>query len=326
MIQNLLIALCLFATSPLAGGGDEKAKQRTELHLKPNVTARGLHVTIGDLCDLVPGDTAGLALTRIRFSQAPALGHGRTVTRTEIVQSLAAAGVELATVKLTGAEEIMLQSIAVEIPGQELLDAALAALQAQLAVEGGDVEVEAPARLRSVQAPPGRDGQDLRARVRGPRTGPNSAVVDVEILVDGENCRAIPLTFKLQRFQPLLKTIGPLRAGSPLGPDSLALVREPLAQASAVYLNDMSQIEGLVAARSLTAGQRLTLNDVAPPALVHRGDVVTVVLNKGRVKVTTKALANHDAPLGGRVTVTNTQSRSQLTGFVHGPGLVVVAP
>ena len=34
-------------------------------------------------------------------------------------------------------------------------------------------------------------------------------------------------------------------------------------------------------------------------------------------------MANHDAPLQGRITLTNLQSRSQLSGVVHGPGLVV---
>jgi flagella basal body P-ring formation protein FlgA len=132
------------------------------------------------------------------------------------------------------------------------------------------------------------------------------------------------VAFRLQRFHNLLKTVGTVRGGTPLGPDSLALVREPLDQQTALYLDRMNQIEGLVAARNLQPNQRLTLGDVALPAAVHRGDVVTVVLTRGRVKVTARAIANHDAPLGGRITLTNAQSRSTLTGVVQGPGLVVV--
>jgi flagella basal body P-ring formation protein FlgA len=132
------------------------------------------------------------------------------------------------------------------------------------------------------------------------------------------------VTFRLQRFHNLLKTVGTVRAGTPLGPESIALVREPLDQQTALYLDRMDQIEGLVAARNLQPNQRLTLGDCALPAAVHRGDVVTVVLTRGRVKVTARAIANHDAPLGGRITLTNAQSRSTLTGVVQGPGLVVV--
>jgi flagella basal body P-ring formation protein FlgA len=317
-------AIALLCSLLLAtGGGDEKGKPVTPVKLKPSVAVRGLDVTIGELCEL-PADASGMALADIRFGNAPVNGHTRTVTRTEVVQSIAAAGVDITTVKVEG-DEVLVQAVVAEVPGQELMDAATNALQAQLAVEGGDVEYEIPNRVRQIQAPPGRRSQELRARVRGPRTGPTSAVVDVEILVDGESCKKVPVTFKLQRFQQILKTNGTVRAGAPLGPDVVALVREPLDHASALYLTRMDQVDGLIAARNLQGNQRLTLGDVAPPAVVRRGDVVTVVLTRGRVKVTAKALANHDAPLAGRITLTNIQSRATLTGVVHGPGLVVVS-
>lgn len=307
------------------GGGDgEKDKAKPVLRLKPSVIVRGLDVTVGELCELVPADGTTLALAAVKFGPAPVNGHARTVSRTELVQVLAAAKVDLTTVKIEGADEATVQAITVEVPGQEMLEAATTALQAQLAVEGGDVELEAPARVRHVQAPPGRHSQELRARLRGNRTGPNSAVVDVEVLVDGESCKKVPLTFKLQRFHQVLKTTGTVRAGTPLGPENLAITREPMDQASALYLDRMEQVAGLIAARNLQPSQRVTIGDAAPPALVRKGDVVTVVMTRGRVKVTAKAMANHDAPLDGRVALTNLQSRATLTGIVHGPGIVVV--
>ncbi len=312
--------LCLFA----AGGGDEKSKPLTSVRLKPTVSVRGLDVTIGELCEL-PADAAGVAIGQIKFGSSPVNGYARTISRVEIVQSLAAAGFDLTSVKVEGADEVVVQAVIVEVPGQDLLDAATNALQAQLAVEGGDVEYETPTRMRHVQAPPGRRSQEVRGRVRGTRTGANSAVVDVDVLVDGESCKKVPVTFKLQRYHHVLKTTGTLRAGTPLGPDALSIVREPLDQATGLFLDRMDQVAGMIASRNLQPNQRLTLGDVAPPAVIHRGDVVTVVLTRGRVKVTAKAMANHDAPLAGRITLTNLQSRSTIMGIVHGPGLVVVS-
>lgn len=316
------IAMFLVALGTLGGGSAGEHDPVTTVRIKATVAVRGLDVTIGELCEL-PDDAAAIAIGAIKFGPAPVNGHARTVSRTEIVQALAAAGVDLAAVKIEGADEAVVQAILVEVPGQELLDAATAALQAQLAVEGGDVEFEAPARLRTVQAPPGRRSQDLRARVRGTRTGPNSAVVDVDVLVDGVSHKKVPITFRLQRFHQVLKTVGAVRAGVPLGPDNLTVAREPLDQVG-LFLDRIETLDGMIAARNLQANQRLTLGDAAPPAVVRKGDVVTVVLTRGRVKVTAKAMANQDAPLGGRISLTNLQSRSQLSGFVHGPGLVVV--
>lgn len=322
--MKLLAMLCAFALAVAGGGGgDDKDKAITAVKLRHAASVRGLEVTIGDLCEL-PGDAVGAALARVRFGAAPNHGFTRTVSRTDVVQALAAAGVDLTKVKVEGADEALLQTVHVEVSGQELLEAATAALQAQLEVEGGDVEFEPNGATRLVHAPPGRQSQDLSARLRGARTSVNSAVVEVDVLVDGVSFRKVPVAFRLQRFHNLLKTVGTVRGGTPLGPDSLALVREPLDQQTALYLDRMDQIEGLVAARNLQPNQRLTLGDVALPAAVHRGDVVTVVLTRGRVKVTARAIANHDAPLGGRVTLTNAQSRATLTGVVQGPGLVVV--
>lgn len=325
-ILTTMLLLGAALTGGGGGGGGGETDGKLELRLRPATTVRGLDVTIGDLCEVLPAGAEALALAQVPFGPAPGSGHARTVLRTEIVQALAAAGRNVAQCKLTGATEVVVQPVVVEVPQAELLESATAALQALLALEGGDVEFEPPARLRQVQAPPGRRSQELRSRVRGNRTGPDSAVVDVEVLVDGEPCKRVPVQFTLQRYHVVLKTTGSIRAGTPLGPENLAAVREPMAQATGLFLAAMPQVEGLIAARNLQPNQRLTLGDTAPPALVHKGEVVTVVLTRGRVKVTAKAMANHDAPLGGRVTLTNVQSRATLTGVVTGPGLVVVQP
>jgi flagella basal body P-ring formation protein FlgA len=186
------------------------------------------------------------------------------------------------------------------------------------------VEFEAPTRLRLVQAPPGRRSQELVARVRGNRTGTDTAVVDVDVMVDGASAKRVPVQFKLTRYQQVLKTNGAIRAGTPLGADNLTVVREPVAQVTGLWLNTIEQVQGLNAARNLQANARVTLGDAVPPAVIHRGDIVTVVLTQGRVKVTAKAIANHDAALGARATLTNLNSRSALTGTVAAPGLVIV--
>lgn len=320
--MNLLapLMLCLAA---FCGGGDED-KQRFEVRIKPTIAARGVDVTIGELCEITPEGTEALAIGQLRFGQTPAFGHTRTVTRTEIVQTIAASGRDIGTLKFVGASEALVQPIVVEVPSHELLDVATAALQAVLALEGGDVEYAAPQQLRVVQAPPGRRSQELVAKVRGARTGATSTVVDIEIQVDGNCFRKVPITFQLTRFAQVLKTTGVVRAGTELGPENVVVVREPVPQGTNLFLGSIDQVTGLVAARNLQSDQRLMLADAALPAAIHKGDKVTVVLTQGRVKVTAKALANHDAPLGGRITLTNSQSRAQMIGVVAAPGLVVV--
>ena len=313
-----ILTLCALA------GAEHDPPTKPDLRVKPATTVRGLHVTVGDLCEITPTNAQTLSISQLRFGPAPMNGFSRAVTRADLIQSLVANGVQLQTVTVSGSDEVLVQGVAIDVPQQDMLDAATTSLQALLTVEGGDVEIEEPRRVRYVKAPPGRVSQDLRARVRGNKSNLTSAVVDVEIIVDGEIFKTVPLRYKLQRFQQVLKTTGTVAKDQPLGPENITLSREPMAQATGMFLGDMDQVAGMCARRNLRANQRLTLGDIAPPALIHRGDIVTVVLTRGRVKVTAKAIADEDAPLAGRIRLTNMSSRTQLTGTVYGPGLVLI--
>ena len=313
-----ILTLCALA------GAEHDPPTKPDLRVKPATTVRGLHVTVGDLCEITPTNAQTLSISQLRFGPAPMNGFSRAVTRADLIQSLVANGVQLQTVTVSGSDEVLVQGVAIDVPQQDMLDAATTSLQALLTVEGGDVEIEEPRRVRYVKAPPGRISQDLRARVRGNKSNLTSAVVDVEIIVDGEVFKTVPLRYKLQRFQQVLKTTGTVAKDQPLGPENIILSREPMAQATGMFLGDMDQVAGMCARRNLRANQRLTLGDIAPPALIHRGDIVTVVLTRGRVKVTAKAIADEDAPLAGRIRLTNMSSRTQLTGTVYGPGLVLI--
>jgi flagella basal body P-ring formation protein FlgA len=294
------------------------------LELRQSVLVRGLAVTIGDLAVVSPPGQDALAVEALRFAPAPVPGYARTVTRSELLQSLVAAGHAAGSFRCTGAVETLVQAVVVEVPAPALIDAAEAVLQALLAEEGGDVEWALAGRLRSVQAAPGRRSQDLKARVRGGATHASSAVVDVEVLVDGEIQKTVPVQFDLVRFQPVLQVTGTVRAGTPLGPENLAVARRKLAQTTGLFLTSFEQVRGQIARRNLQPNQLLTLGDVGAPALIRKGEVVTVVITRGRVKVTTRALANHDAGRGETITVTNAQTRAQITGVAEASGTVVV--
>lgn len=327
--MNLLLAsltmLCVL-------GGEDPPATRTgkpmpapfAIELKGTAMVRGLDVLIGDLAEIVPAGREALALGAVRFGPSPVLGHTRTITRTEVLQALAAAGHEPANFAFKGHHEIVVQTIGTDVQPAEFIDAATTALQAVLTLEGGDVEHELTGRVRAMQVPPGRRSMELRARVKGDRTAPASAVVEVEVQVDGERYKVVPVGFKLTRFQSVLKTVGSIRAGTPLGADNVELNREKVAQSTGFYLTALAQVEGMIARRNLQPGVLLTLSDTAPPAIIRKGEIVTVVLTRGRVKVTVKALANHDAALGEVLTLTNLQSRAQVTGVAQGPGLAVV--
>lgn len=320
-----MLAVTSIVLASLAGlpGGDDPPT--LEIRIKSGVLARGNDVTIGELADITPVGAEALAIGQIPFGPAPIPGYARAVTRTEILQRLAAAGQRPDRFQFKGAAEALVQAVTVDIAADRLVEEATVVLQAVLHQQGGDVEFEVDNRVRSVQAPPGRISQDLRPRLRGAAAQGSMAVVDVDIVVDGQVNKTVPVTYRLTRYHQVLKVLGSVRAGTPLGPENLALSREKVAQTTGLYLTSFEQVAGAIARRDLQGGRLLMLGDLGAPALIRRGEFVTVVLTRGRVKVTARAIANHDAAINEPVTVTNPESRAQITGIAAAPGTVVVA-
>jgi flagella basal body P-ring formation protein FlgA len=322
--MQAILMLCL----GLAGGGEEPKKNPTppayELVMKANVLARGSDVRVGEIADVLPAGLEAAAIGKIVFSQAPVTGYARTVSRNDLLQVLAAAGQQAGRFACKGALESIVQSVTSEIPPQEITDAAEAALQALLAHEGAaNCEIELQSRVRHLQAPAGRESRELRAHVRDGKTAISAAVVDVEVIVDGSKHSVLPVQYRIVRFTQVLRLTESLKAGSTLGPDNLELAREKQTATPGMYASKFEQVAGMIARRDLKAGQILTLNDIGEPALVHRGERVTVVLTQGRVKVWVKGIANSDAARGERLTVTNADSRAQIEGVVAAPGTVL---
>lgn len=323
MTSLLLLLTLAAAVSGL--GGDPPPPPAIEIVLKNAAMVRGAEVRIADLADVLPVGATALQIGEMVFARAPVPGHTRTVTRTEVLQALVAGGQPANRFVFKGPTDVTVQGLTVDLPAQEIADAATAVLLSVLAADGNpDVETEIVTRLRHLPAPPGRHSQELQARVRDGKAGAASAIVDVAVLVDGEVWKTLPVQFRLTRYHRVLKTVGAVRAGTPLGPDNLAVSREKATETTGYYVHSLDEVAGMIARRNLQHGQLLTLGDMALPALIRRGEVVTVVMTRGRIRVTVKAVANHDAARGEVVTLTNLQSRAQLTGVAAAPGTVVV--
>jgi len=316
--------LFAFAQAPAPQGEPAPKAAAFEIELRANALVRGLDLRLSDLAEITPAGEDAQLVGAIKLGQAPMPGVVRTFTRHEFLQALVANGYSPASFKIRGAVESTVQSMVVAIGQTEFVDAAKNVLDAVLLQEGGDVEVELAAPIRIQQVQPGRKSQDLRARVRGGTTNPASAVVDVDVLVDGEVAKTVPVQWKLTRFHLVLKASQSIAAGIPIGPENCVVSRERVSQTTGLYLTSLEQATGLISKRSLQPNQLVMLTDVGQPAIVHRGDIVTVVLTKGRVKIETRGIANNDAGRGETVTVTSASSRSQLTGVAEASGTVVV--
>ena len=304
------------------GGGDE-----IRLELRPEIMVRGIEVQLRDFADVTCTD-AELRdrIGRVSIGKRPALGNTRVVTREELGQRLLAAGVATDRVHVFGAREVSLVPAFALLQAREVLEAADGVLRAALALEA-DADIEAEAGSLAIQhVPPGRTGYDLSAEVRNGRLEAKSAIVDVRVLVDGEPWKTIPVPYKLRRYRQALVVTAPVPRGQPLTAENVTLKRVEVQLGNALFVDSPEAVTGMVSARNLTANRLLQPQDVAAPAVVRRGDLVTIVSQKGRVKVATKGIAEQDGAVGTLVAVRNLTSQRVLAAVVQGHGVVAVEP
>lgn len=89
-------------------------------------------------------------------------------------------------------------------------------------------------------------------------------------------------------------------------------------------VNTLSFLEGLESRVPLYVGRPIRLQDVGPPALVNRNEIVVLVFASRGLEIRTDGRALSRGALGDRVRVMNLASRSTLFGTVAEDGTVYV--
>jgi len=87
---------------------------------------------------------------------------------------------------------------------------------------------------------------------------------------------------------------------------------------------DPKQLVGMTARRPLRANQMLRINDIAMAPTIHRGSMVTLMVQTENMTLTAQGRAIEDAAVGQPIRVINTMSNKPLTGIVKDATTVVI--
>lgn len=89
-------------------------------------------------------------------------------------------------------------------------------------------------------------------------------------------------------------------------------------------VTDPKQLVGMTARRPLRSGQMLRLSDVAMAPTIHRGSMVTLLVQTSNMTLTAQGRALEDAAIGQPIRVVNPMSNKTLTGVVKDPTTVAI--
>ncbi|MGH1369707.1 MAG: flagellar basal body P-ring formation chaperone FlgA [Maritimibacter sp.] len=86
----------------------------------------------------------------------------------------------------------------------------------------------------------------------------------------------------------------------------------------------LEEVLGQEARVVLYAGRPIRIEDVGPPAIVDRNQIVTVLFHTGALQIAAEGRSLSRGGIGDRVRIMNLSSRQIITGFVREDGQIVV--
>lgn len=309
----LLLALLAAASPPRAAHADQG----------PVVALRG-HAVVEDgvlrLGDLFDGLAAQPSRAAAPIGSAPAPGRRLVLEAGQLAAIARAQG--LAWRPLTPHERAV-----VERPGRPVPRAEVeAALRAELVPLGLDPQaaIELPGFVAPM-VPPGA-GLILAAEsaMLDPATGRFGATL--AIAAEGMPTQRLRLAGRAVATAPVVLAARRLAAGEVVGTGDLreARVRADLLRPGQADSPD--QVIGRQLRRGVAGEQPFLLADLAPPALVERNALVTLLVEAPGLQLSAQGRALEAAPRGALVPVMNLASRAVVEGVVVGPGRVRVTP
>ena len=117
----------------------------------------------------------------------------------------------------------------------------------------------------------------------------------------------------------------PLSPGDVITRGDLTMIAIRADRMSQDLVGETADLIGKTPRRALRAGEPVRASDIEVPVLVHRGNLVTIVLETPNMRLTAEGKAMEDGGKGAVIRVTNTKSNRAIDAVVAAPGIVSVS-
>jgi flagella basal body P-ring formation protein FlgA len=304
-MMRFLAALFLLLTLPFAAAAAPL--------LKPAVTVREPLIRLGDLFDDV-GERAQVAV-----ATSPPPGS-RMVLGSSWLAALADSQ-HIGWQPTSRFDQVVVERATREVGADEISQRLLEALSERTLVTNAELKLDAPTLHLAVAAtdtgPLGVDGLTL-----DPRSGRFAAFVSVSATNDGGE--RLRVSGRLIRMAEVPVPARLLAAGEAIAAGDVTTIMLRTDRVSADLLLQTSDLVGKAPRHSLRPGEPVHASDVEVPLVVHRGTLVTILLETPALRLSTEGKAMDDGGMGAVIRVANTKSSRVIDAVVTGPGLVTI--
>lgn len=320
-------SICLYAVFPvvcvfLSANVPVLAQARAVVRVSAETEIAGDRVTLGDMAAIAADGDAANRLKAVSLGYAPSVGMTREVRRDQIALAIAAAGFAAADFRLEAPARMIVRRTAQAVASDSLREAIETAVLADFQNENITAQITRIDLPPDVQVAAGK----LDVRVNKPAAANFFApfAVSLEILVNGRIVRRLSANVSIEATAAVLVAADDLAAGEKIAAPDFKTETRRLEKPLSHYLRDPERLRGMVLVKNLAAGQTLTTDATAAGYVVRTGDLVRIVGESGKTRITVSGEARASGRIGDRIAVKNAASGAILQAVVIDEAMVKV--
>ncbi|HEX3710644.1 MAG TPA: flagellar basal body P-ring formation chaperone FlgA [Pseudolabrys sp.] len=313
MIRTLAFALVTLTALGNAAAATDQLRPK----LRSEATVTSDIVRVDDLVE-----NAGI-IAKVPIFRAPDLGSTGTVSAEAVIEAVR----EHALVGLDagGITEVTVTRASRAISSAAIESVIARALSAQYALGAPkDVAVTFDRGLQTIQVEPDAKGDPRVSHVSfAPDDGRFDATVSIPT---GAGARGnLRLTGHAVVTAEVLIVARPVERGEILKDADIVAERRPRADLGRDFVSGRVHAIGFAARGALLSGSVLRAAELMKPALVQRGESVTLVYRVPGITLTVRGKASEAGAEGDVISVLNEQTKRSVQGVVTGPGRVLIS-
>jgi flagella basal body P-ring formation protein FlgA len=276
---------------------------------------QGPKITLGEVAELQgePADTVA-RMRQVILGQAPSAGVERQLSQSSIVTQLKHQGFAVQSVQLQGAPQIRVRRAAQRLDPQPMEAVVRQALSRRLPQTPQRTSVGDIRGLSTVFVPPGPVQYAVTVPERKAWLGPTP--FRLAIHVAGKVEKQLHGTAYIATTQEVVSLVRPVAQDEIITADAVSRTQVQVTHPIRQAVTQPQDVIGKRARRSLAGNAPLSTQDVAASPVVHKGDLVRIVLDAPLIKVSTAGEVLEAGKIGDTIRVKNTSSNREVRAQV----------
>jgi flagellar basal body P-ring formation protein FlgA len=276
---------------------------------------QGVDITIGDVAEVQGGDPRTVAKVRaIVIGQAPAAGEERSLYGGYIATRLKQHGFDPQQWQLSVPEKIRVTRASQRLEGRTIEAEVERAIKQQTPWEANKATIRDIRGIDSVVLPPGTVQYEVTFLERGDFLGPTS--FSILLRVDGNVEARMYGTAYIDVLYDVVTVVRPIDRHEVLTAADVRLIQVKQSQPLRQVLTRVEDVVGKRAKRPLRANEMVRTYEVEAQPVVRKGDVVLIVVESARLKVSTLGEVLEPGEQGATIRVRNTASKREVRAVV----------